>query len=129
MAFEERLRSVPNDAQSRVFLGLALAYMGRRSEAVEEGQAGLALQPVAKDAWWGAYFQHQLVRIYILIGEPEKALDRLESLLKIPSLPAHSEPDAKVCTRSSREPHTPGQEDPLRPPPHVPPLAGSIGWL
>jgi hypothetical protein len=52
-----------------------------RSEAVEEGQAGLALQPVAKDAWWGAYFQHQLVRIYILIGEPEKALDRLESLL------------------------------------------------
>jgi serine/threonine-protein kinase len=84
MAFEERVRSVPNDAQSRVFLGLALAYMGRRSEAVAEGQAGLALQPVAKDAWWGAYFQHQLARIYILVGEPEKALDQLEPLLKIP---------------------------------------------
>ena|SRR5579859_111913 len=27
---------------------------------------------------------HQLVRIYLLVGEPEKALDQLESLLKMP---------------------------------------------
>jgi len=32
----------------------------------------------------GPYFQHQLVRIYILVGEPEQALDKLEPLLKIP---------------------------------------------
>ena len=30
------------------------------------------------------YMQHQLVRIYILVGEPDKAIDHLESLLKIP---------------------------------------------
>ncbi|MEP6689427.1 MAG: tetratricopeptide repeat protein [Gemmatimonadales bacterium] len=30
------------------------------------------------------YFQHQLARIYILTGEPEKALDVLERLLKMP---------------------------------------------
>jgi hypothetical protein len=30
------------------------------------------------------YYRHQLVRIYILTGEPEKALDRLEPLLKVP---------------------------------------------
>jgi hypothetical protein len=28
--------------------------------------------------------QHELVRIYILVGEPEKALDKLEPLLKMP---------------------------------------------
>jgi len=28
--------------------------------------------------------QHQLARIYLLTGEPEKALDLLEPLLKIP---------------------------------------------
>jgi len=28
--------------------------------------------------------QHQLARIYTLVGEPEKALDRLEPLLKVP---------------------------------------------
>ena len=32
----------------------------------------------------GPYYQHELVRIYMLVGEPEKALDRLEPLLKIP---------------------------------------------
>ena len=28
--------------------------------------------------------QHQLARIYLLVGEPEKALDQLEPLLRIP---------------------------------------------
>jgi hypothetical protein len=30
------------------------------------------------------YIQHQLARIYLLAGEPEKALDQLEPLLTIP---------------------------------------------
>jgi hypothetical protein len=42
------------------------------------------LLPVTKDAYFGPYVQHQLVRIYILVGEPEKALEQLEPLLKIP---------------------------------------------
>ena len=29
--------------------------------------------------------QHQLARIDILVGEPEKAIDQLEALLKIPN--------------------------------------------
>jgi hypothetical protein len=32
----------------------------------------------------GPYIQHQLARIYMLVGEPEKALDKLEPLLKTP---------------------------------------------
>jgi hypothetical protein len=40
--------------------------------------------PFSSDALSGTYFQHQLVRAYILVGEPEKALDVLEPLLKIP---------------------------------------------
>ena len=32
----------------------------------------------------GPYIQHQLARIYIMVGEPEKALDQLEPLLRIP---------------------------------------------
>ena len=32
----------------------------------------------------GAYAQRQLARIYVLVDEPEKALDQLEPLLKIP---------------------------------------------
>ena len=33
---------------------------------------------------WGAYNQHQVVRIYMILGEREKALDLLEPLLRIP---------------------------------------------
>ncbi len=82
--YEEQLRDTPNDAQLHAFLGLALAYLGKKTEAVREGEHAVALAPVAKEALGGAYIQHQLVRIYILVGEPEKALDQLEPLLKIP---------------------------------------------
>jgi hypothetical protein len=67
-----------------VLHGLALAYLGRKAEAVREGERAVSLQPVTKDAYQGPYNQHQLARIYLLVGEPEKALDALEPLLKIP---------------------------------------------
>jgi eukaryotic-like serine/threonine-protein kinase len=81
---DERLRAAPEDAQIHVFRGLALAYLGRKAEAIREGEKAVALQPIAKDAFTGPYLQHQLVRIYILTGEPERALDRLEPLLRVP---------------------------------------------
>jgi eukaryotic-like serine/threonine-protein kinase len=83
-ALEEQLRAAPNDAQRHVVLGLALAYLGRKEEAIREGERGVALDPASKDARFGPYIQHQLVRIYVLVGEPEKALDQLEPMLKIP---------------------------------------------
>ena len=83
-AFEEQLRAAPDNAQRHVVLGLALAYLGRKEEAIREGERAVALDPVVKDALRGPYYQHELVRIYMLVGEPEKALDKLEPLLKIP---------------------------------------------
>ena len=74
----------PEDGQRRVLLGVALAYMGRKEEAIREGQRGVALMPATADAQSGAYLQHHLARLYILLGEPEKALDQLEPLLRIP---------------------------------------------
>ena len=65
-------------------LGLALAYLGEKSAAIREGQRGTTLVPIMRDAYAGADHQHQLVRIYLLVGEPEKALEQLEPLLKIP---------------------------------------------
>jgi len=83
-AFEEQLRETPDNAQRHVALGLALAYLGQKEEAIREGERGVALDPVAKNGVRGPYYQHELVRIYIVVGEPEKALDKLEPLLKIP---------------------------------------------
>ncbi|MCA1582964.1 MAG: protein kinase [Acidobacteria bacterium] len=82
-AFEQQLRETPDNARRHVALGLALAHLGRKEEAIREGERGVALDPVEKDGERGPYYQHELVRIYMLVGEPEKALDRLEPLLKI----------------------------------------------
>jgi serine/threonine protein kinase/tetratricopeptide (TPR) repeat protein len=82
--FAEQLRALPDDTQNHAELGLTLAYLGRKEEAIREGEHAVTLLPVGKDAFVGPYLQHQLARIYILVGESEKALDQLEPLLKIP---------------------------------------------
>ena len=67
-----------------MLLGLSLAYLGRKEEAIREGLRAVELAPLSKDANSGPYYQVQLARIYTLVGEPEKAIDQLEPLLKIP---------------------------------------------
>ena len=83
-ALEQQLKPAPEDAGRHALLGVALAYMGRKADAIREGEHSLALLPASKDAFTGAYDQHQLARLFILVGEPDKALDQLEPLLKIP---------------------------------------------
>jgi eukaryotic-like serine/threonine-protein kinase len=80
----ERKVANQEDGQLHALLGTALAYLGRHDDAIREGQRAVTMLPVSKDAFSGAYNQHQLARIYILVGEPEKALDQLEPLLKVP---------------------------------------------
>jgi hypothetical protein len=40
--------------------------------------------PLAENAFEGAYYQHQVVRIQMAAGETERALEGLERLLEIP---------------------------------------------
>jgi Flp pilus assembly protein TadD len=78
------LPRIPKDSGVHVFLALALAYLGRKAEAVREGERGVALQPIAKDAWNGPASEQYLARVYVLLGEQDKAVGHLEPLLKIP---------------------------------------------
>jgi eukaryotic-like serine/threonine-protein kinase len=84
LGIEETLKATPDDAGRTAFLGLALAYLGRKAEAIKAGERGVALAPATRDGYLGPYVQHQLARIYTIVGEPDKAVDQLESLLKIP---------------------------------------------
>ena len=47
-AFEEQLRAAPDNAQRHVVLGLALAYLGRKEEAIREGERAVALDPIVE---------------------------------------------------------------------------------
>ena len=82
--FGRQLRGAPGDPQLLVLRGLALAYSGRGREAIQEGERGTMAMPLSKDGYNGPYYQHQLARIYLLVGERKKALDQLEPLLKVP---------------------------------------------
>ena len=84
IAFAEQSRAAPEDAQRHALLGVTLAYLGRKADAVREGQRAVELQPISRDAYSGPYYPLQLARIYLLVGEPEKALDQLEPLLRMP---------------------------------------------
>jgi serine/threonine-protein kinase len=83
-AMDAQLRESPQDAELRVLYGLVLAYLGRAAEAVTEGRRAAAALPIAKDAYDGPYIQHQLARIYILLGDAQSALDQLEPLMRMP---------------------------------------------
>jgi TolB-like protein/cytochrome c-type biogenesis protein CcmH/NrfG len=84
IALEQQLTASPEDAQRIVLHGLALAYTGLKTDAVQRGLEAVKLVPPTKDTQSGSYYQHLLVRIYILTGEADKALDALEPLLKMP---------------------------------------------
>ena len=85
-AYEEQVHAAPGEPGGHMGLGVALAYLGRKEDAIREGESGVTLSPLGKDAVSGPYYQHQLVRIYVLVGEPGKAVDRLAPILKVPYL-------------------------------------------
>jgi TolB-like protein/tRNA A-37 threonylcarbamoyl transferase component Bud32/protein involved in temperature-dependent protein secretion len=82
--YDKQLRGVPNDPQRNIFRGLALAILGRKAEAIQAAERGVSFAPLSADQTNGAYNEHQLARVYIVTGEYEKALDKLEALVKIP---------------------------------------------
>ena len=63
---------------------MSLAYAGRIAEAIAEGERSNALQPPGEFVA-GPYTRYLLARIYLLAGEPEKAMDRIEAIGQVPS--------------------------------------------
>jgi serine/threonine-protein kinase len=84
VALEAQVRASPEKSGAHGDLGLALAYLGRKAEAIREGERGAELNPLTKDANRGPSTQLRLATIYTIVEEPEKAIDRLEALLKVP---------------------------------------------
>jgi Flp pilus assembly protein TadD len=77
------LVATQNDAEMHALHGIALAYLGRFAEADREGALALEVNGTgARASRRESYLRHQLVRIKLLAGEREQALDLLEPLLK-----------------------------------------------
>jgi len=75
----------PRDARMRSALGMALACLGRKDEAVREARLAADITPVSSDAVDGPVFQEGLAIVYTMVGESDAAIDILDRLLAIPS--------------------------------------------
>ncbi|HWZ59375.1 MAG TPA: protein kinase [Gemmatimonadaceae bacterium] len=84
LEFEAELKATSADPQRLALLGVALAYLDRPEAAIRAGERAVALLPFTRDAFLAPYVRYQLVRIYTLLGQPERALDTLEPLLRVP---------------------------------------------
>ncbi len=82
---EQKVKSQPDDPRYHASLGIALARLGRKQEAIAAGTHAMALLPIEKEAWRGAVLMEQMARIHTILGDQEEAVSLLETLLSRPS--------------------------------------------
>ena len=63
---------------------MSAATAVRSHSAMRNSPVEISIQAIAKRPLADPYDQHQLVRIHILLGSHDRALDLLEPLLKVP---------------------------------------------
>jgi tetratricopeptide (TPR) repeat protein len=84
-ALEFHSQAQPDEASFHSQLGIIYARLGRKTDAVREGETGVRLLPVSREAWRGANLVTALALIYTIVGQRSDAMDRLEYVLSIPS--------------------------------------------
>ncbi len=82
---EIKIEQHPDDSRYRSALGITYAGLGRKEDAIREGELAVELLPMSKEAWRGPARVEDLARIYTMVGEYDAAIDQLESLLAVPS--------------------------------------------
>jgi len=85
ITLEELVKEHPEDSRYRSSLGEAYALLGRKEDAVREGNHAVNLNPVSKDAMAGPAYVVILADIFIIVGEYDKAIEQLEYLMSIPA--------------------------------------------
>lgn len=78
-------------ADDRVFgiLGMALAELGLRDEAVAAGERGVEILGGGDDALWGTRTTWNLARIHARLGDVGQALGLLEEVTSVPGTAGH----------------------------------------
>ena len=83
-AFESAVKEAPRTGLRHANLGLLYAFMGRKEDAIREGQRAVELEPDSKDALAGPWMKGFLAMIYVRTGELDQAVPLLEKVLAGP---------------------------------------------
>jgi TolB-like protein/Tfp pilus assembly protein PilF len=83
---ERTVREQPQFASPLSVLGMADAALGRKEDAIREGQRAVELCSVSKDAVVGSELMTFLAVIYAWTGEKDLALEQLAATVRIPGI-------------------------------------------
>lgn len=83
-SMEAEAQAHPESAIRHSRLGLLYAYMGRKGDALREGQRAVELLPQSRDAYEGPERMCDLALIYARVGETDQALALIERMLRQP---------------------------------------------
>ncbi|NIM15542.1 MAG: protein kinase [Candidatus Aminicenantes bacterium] len=81
---EKEMKKLPDDPRIRSSLGIVYAALGRKEDAIREGNHAVELYPVSKDAVVGPHRVEDLAHIYVILGAYDTAINKLDYLLSIP---------------------------------------------
>jgi serine/threonine-protein kinase len=81
---EQIVRGQPNYAAALCALGVVDAALGKKQDAIREGERAVELMPVSKSAIDGAMLIHYLAAIYAWAGDKDRAIERLNDTAKLP---------------------------------------------
>jgi tetratricopeptide (TPR) repeat protein len=82
---EQLVREAPDDPSRHAMLGGLLAMIGRKDEALREGQRAIELRPESKDAFDGPMYITSMAAIYAWCGDKDHALEFIEKSLSMPN--------------------------------------------
>jgi serine/threonine-protein kinase len=78
------VRDQPEDGKPLIVLAQIDAVLGRKDDALKEGQRAIELVPVEKDALLGGMLLSRLAGVYAQAGEADRAFNLLDKVTKIP---------------------------------------------
>jgi TolB-like protein/Tfp pilus assembly protein PilF len=82
---EKLVKEQPNFASGLSILGIIDAGLGRKDEAIREGERACQLTPLKKDVIDGAELMINLALIYAWTGEKDRAFEQLTTLAQTPT--------------------------------------------
>jgi TolB-like protein len=82
---KEKINEYPDDPRFYSALGLTYARLGKKIDAINAGLKAVEILPVSKDALFGTIYEKSLSSIYSIVGEKNKALEKIEYLSIIPN--------------------------------------------
>jgi len=81
---ESKMEKMPKDKRLHGWLGIAYAGLGCKEDAVRQGKLAVETAPVNNHAIMYPFRIEELARIYVMVGEYDKAIEKLENLMSIP---------------------------------------------